>query len=92
MVDRSADQMVGFPIQVHTLGRREPARVRREVYMAAYEVYAHVYGPQPALIEGSCRGGFGIGELTGFLYARAFPKAEWAQRVDEAFVGMRGLS
>lgn len=59
------------------------------VTMAAYEVYTHVYGAQPAMVEGDCRGGFGIGELIAFLYARSFPKAEWRARVDEAFAGMR---
>lgn len=56
--------------------------------MAAYEVYAHVYAPQEALIEGSCRGGFGQGELVAFLYARSFPKQEWRARVDEAMAGI----
>jgi hypothetical protein len=55
--------------------------------MAAYEVYSHVYAPQQAMIEGGCRGGFSLGELTAFLYARSFPKAEWRRRVDECFNG-----
>jgi hypothetical protein len=59
------------------------------VTLAAYEVYSHVYGPQPALIEGWCRGGFSQGELIAFLYARSFPKSEWRQRVDEAMTGMK---
>ena len=58
------------------------------MHMAAYEVYCHVYSPQEALITGSCRGGFGIGELISFLYAKGFPKEEWRDRVDEAFGGM----
>ena len=61
------------------------------VTLAAYEVYCHVYAPQEALITGGCRGGFGAGELIAFLYARAFPKAEWRARVDEAFKGMKNL-
>jgi hypothetical protein len=56
--------------------------------MMAYEVYREVYGPQEALIEGNCRGGFGVGELIGFLYARNFPKSEWRRRFDEAIDGM----
>jgi len=56
--------------------------------MAAYEVYSYVYGPQPAMIEGGCRGGFGVGEVLAFLYARSFPRKEWPQRVDEAFEKM----
>lgn len=64
---------------------REKSYVSDAIHMAAYEVYSHVYGPQRALIEGNCRGGFGVGELVAFLYARSFPKSEWRQRVDEAF-------
>jgi hypothetical protein len=56
--------------------------------MAAYEVYSAVCGPQPALIEGECRGGFGVGEIVAFLYARAFPRAEWRKRVAEASDGL----
>lgn len=58
------------------------------VTMLAYEVYTHVFGAQEAMVTGSCRGGFGMGELTAFLYARSFPKSEWRARVDEAFHGM----
>lgn len=59
------------------------------VTMLAYEVYCHVYAPQPAMVEGGCRGGFSQGELIGFLYARSFPKEQWRARVDEAFEGMK---
>lgn len=78
-----------FPVQTWRV-RRDGAGISKSVHMAAYEVYAHVYGAQEALIDLSknCRGGFGIGELVAFLYARAFPKTEWAARVDEAFKGM----
>lgn len=38
-----------------------------EVHMMAYEVYCERYGPQQALIEGDCRGGFSTGELDMFL-------------------------
>jgi hypothetical protein len=67
---------------------REEGRVREEVALRAYEVYAHVFGPQAALITGGCRGGFGCSELIAFLYARSFPQEEWRARVDEAFEGM----
>lgn len=67
--------------------RNKRSSVGDAVHMAAYEVYSHVYGPQDALIEGGCRGGFGVGELVAFLYARSFPKSEWKQRVHEAFSG-----
>jgi hypothetical protein len=75
------------PVQTHRFSR-EGARVRVEVTKAAYEVYCHVHTPQPAMMTGDCRGGFGAGELVAFLYARSFPKAEWSQRVDEALRGM----
>lgn len=75
------------PIQTECCGRGGKAPTA--VTLRAYEVYAHVYGPQRALIEDGCRGGFGIGELLAFLYARSFPKEEWKARVDEAFNGMK---
>lgn len=77
-----------FPIQHSNKLAREHLTVPEPVYMAAYEVYSEVFSPQDALIRGDCRGGFGIGELTAFLYARAFPRKEWRTRVDEAFRGM----
>lgn len=76
-----------FPVQAQ--GRR--GNIRESVYMAAYEVYAHVHGPQQALIdlEGrGCRGGFSTGELIAFLYARSFPKDQWSARTTAAFKGM----
>lgn len=71
--------------------RNERSSIGDTVHMAAYEVYSHVYAPQQALIEGNCRGGFGIGELVAYLYARSFPKSEWKQRVKEAFDGNENL-
>lgn len=59
----------------------------QKVTLAAYEVYTHVYGAQPEIIEGGCRGGFSHGELIAFLYARSFPKSEWHVRVNEALTG-----
>jgi hypothetical protein len=59
------------------------------VTMRAYEVYCELYGEQPAMVTGGCRGGFGVGEIVAFLYARSFPKAEWRTRFEEA---LRGLS
>ena len=78
-----------FPIQRGL--SREQATIPESVYMAAYEVYCHHFSPQPAMIDldgRGCRGGFGMEELTAFLYARSFPKEEWSARVDEAFRGM----
>lgn len=80
-----------FPMQVMLGYNREGGRIAKSVYMAAYEVYSHVHAPQPAMIEGGCRGGFSSGEIIAFLYARAFPKKEWGERAEEAFRGMRGL-
>jgi len=76
-----------FPVQIDRY-RNTRNVVPESVYMAAYEVYCHVFCPQPAMIEGECRGGFGIGELVAFLYARQFPKAEWRQRFEDACKGM----
>lgn len=73
------------PVQILDM-QRNP-RVPEDVALRAYEVYCHVFSPQPAMIdlEGrNCRGGFGAGELIAFLYARTFPKEEWKARVDEA--------
>lgn len=54
------------------------------VTMLAYEVYTHCFGAQEAIVTGGCRGGFGVGELIAFLYARNFPRSEWRARVEEA--------
>ena len=73
------------PIQTHKLKRPHTRAVMpSEVTLRAYEVYCELYHPQPALVTGECRGGFGVGELVAFLYARSFPKSEWQKRFDEA--------
>ena len=75
------------PIQVHEVTCRGAAVMPSEVTLRAYEVYCHVYSPQPALVDlkgRGCRGGFGVGELVAFLYARSFPKEEWSKRFHEA--------
>jgi len=80
------------PIQTNLRQRPGQAVCPKIVPLRAYEVYAHVYGPQPAMIDKEgrgCRGGFGVGELIAFLYARSFPKAEWRDRVEEALTGMK---
>lgn len=79
------------PVQVKNLIPRDRPKCPKVVTMAAYEVYCHVFSPQEALVTGGCRGGFGVSELIGFLYARSFPKAEWEKRFDEALRGMEGL-
>ena len=77
--------MKKFPIQRTHKPLTENFTVPESTYMRAYEVYCEVYSPQEAIITGNCRGGFSVGELVGFLYARSFPKEEWRKRVDEAF-------
>lgn len=54
--------------------------VSDDVYLKAYEVYCEVCGPQPAMIEGTCRGGFSVGELVALLYAGCASQDEWRQR------------
>lgn len=73
---------VFHPIQTGEFGRNP--KLPTEVTLRAYEVYCHIFRPQPAMVTGNCRGGFGEGELIAFLYARSFPKEEWSKRVDEA--------
>lgn len=73
------------PIQTHEITRpHTKAMMPSEVTLRAYEVYRELYHEQPALVTGECRGGFGVGELVAFLYARSFPKNEWRKRFDEA--------
>lgn len=74
------------PVQCH-YRHGMACKARTEVTLRAYEVYCHVYAEQEAMVTGGCRGGFSIGELVAFLYARSFPKDEWRVRVDEAFGG-----
>ena len=77
------------PIQLpQIIQGRIAGKLSKAVTMRAYEVYCHVNGPQEALVEGWCRGGFHISELLTFLYARSFPKEEWSDRVREAEQGM----
>jgi hypothetical protein len=80
---------MGRPLpRVVPIQRAPVGAAPREVVLAAYEVYTHLYGEQPTLVDGAPRGGFSVAELVAFLYARAFPRAEWMARVNEA---MRGL-
>ena len=88
----TADREVA-PVQTHhaRYARKDPSVIPWGMHMAAYEVYCHVHSPQKALTEGDCRGGFGMGELVAFLYARSFPKEEWRARADACFKHMEGL-
>ncbi len=38
-----------------------------DMHLEAYNVYCKKYGKQQALIEGNCRGGFGVSELNMFI-------------------------
>lgn len=80
-----------IPVQTSSKLHREAATIRESVHLRAYEVYCEVYSPQPALVEGWCRGGFHTSELIAYLYARSFPKEEWRARADEAFEGMKNV-
>lgn len=85
-----AEEPVLHPVQIQRFNTTKKNVVRSEVTLRAYEVYCALYGEQPALIdlEGrGCRGGFGIGELVAFLYARSFPKEQWRARFEEALRG-----
>ena len=64
------------------------ARIPESVALRAYEVYCHVHGPQLAMVSEGCRGGFSVGEIVAFLYARSFPKEQWRERLHEAQEGM----
>lgn len=78
------------PVQLPSLRYGERGGVlSTKVTLRAYEVYQEVHGEQKALITEGCRGGFSVGELIAFLYARSFPKNEWRERCDEAFRNMR---
>ncbi len=77
------------PVQVHHV--RKLARISSKITRAAYEVYCQVCGPQPAIVTGECRGGFGVNELIAFLYARGFPREQWKTRFNEAIAGMEGF-
>jgi len=73
------------PVQLGDLGRNPV--MPSSVTLRAYEVYCHIFGPQPAMVDlagRNCRGGFGAGELIAFLYARSFPIEEWSTRFNEA--------
>lgn len=87
----SNDMIETHPVQMPRILHQRRSRVPKVVTMAAYEVHCHVFTAQLALVTGECRGGFGINELTAFLYARSFPRSEWRMRVDEALKGMENL-
>lgn len=79
-----SEEVPVHPVQTNPRGGHAP----QAVTLRAYEVYKEVCGEQKALIEGDCRGGFGLGEIVAFLYARSFPEQEWRMRFKEAMNGM----
>lgn len=85
--DSHAEDRRLFPVQAPQ--RHKPTVIPQPVYMAAYEVYCELWGPQEAMIDHArgCRGGFSAGEIVAMLYARSFPKQEWRRRFDEALKG-----
>lgn len=90
--DSPAPEPEMHPMQISRNRSFLRPQVTSLVTKQAYEVYCHLYGAQPAMMDlagRDCRGGFGVGELIAFLYARSFPKAEWRARVDQAFKGMQ---
>lgn len=73
------------PVQIYDM--QQHRNVPADVALRAYEVYSHIYGEQSALVTGGlsgCRGGFGVGELIAYLYARTFPQREWRERAEHA--------
>lgn len=49
------------PVQGYSAG------IPWSMHLRAYDAYCKMYRPQPALIKGGCRGGFGTGELDMFI-------------------------
>lgn len=70
----------------HPVQSSRDLRIPQSVALAAYEVYVHLYGAQPAMVDVAkgCRGGFSQGEIIAFLYAKSFPKDQWMARFEEA--------
>lgn len=69
--------------QFHPVQPCEIRKLPAEVTARAYEVYHHLYSGQ-TLGRLNERGGFSVGEIVAFLYARSFPKEEWEARAEEA--------
>lgn len=53
-----------------------PQGIPWSLHLEAYAAYCKKWSPQPALIEGWCRGGFGIKELDEFIPG-------WRERASE---------
>lgn len=55
-----------------------PEGIPWELHLEAYAAYCKRWSPQPALIEGWCRGGFSMEELDGFVPG-------WRNKVSEIY-------
>jgi hypothetical protein len=78
---------VHHPVRSQKALQTIPEAVAKRVY----EVYEHVFGAHPAMLQaerGYC-GGFHAEEVVAMLYARSFPKTEWGRRTTEAMERQR---
>ena len=76
---------------VQSVNVRGNCKLPQAVTLRAYEVYCHIHGKQEAMVTKGCRGGFHVGEIISFLYARSFPKEEWKIRARESDQGMENI-
>ena len=60
-VERLAEERKRAPVQGFAGG------IPWKMHLRAYDAYCKKYGPQPALIKGGCRGGFGVRELDDLI-------------------------
>lgn len=64
----SADMVQRYSLSLPETPKHAPvqgysAGIPWDMHLRAYDAYSKRYSPQKALIEGGCRGGFGVGEL-----------------------------
>ena len=86
LADKAAGaKYFSHPIQLTGGGSGE---ISSAVTERAYEVYRHLFGSRQTLERLNERGGFSEGDLITLLYARSFPRDEWAERDKEALRGM----
>lgn len=79
--------MASVPLLIQRGYGRPQATVNEDVAKRAFEVYDHIFNGCQSFEQLHKRGGFGVGEITAFLYAWPFPRNEWSKRVDEALEG-----
>jgi hypothetical protein len=70
------DAMIDPATRMAPVQRYEPG-IPWAMHLEAYAAYSRKYGPQQALIEGWCRGGFSVSELDYFIPG-------WRERLPEA--------